>query len=1565
MKLTKIKVFLAFVWVGIAQQNMMAQCPFTIPSQSFCVGSAVVFEGVGFGNEQWWNFNKEDSIQKDTAKRVTYKFNTPGIKTITYKVNLAGNICTFSQNIEIYAPPVVKLTLLDKDTQCFRNNVFRLLDSSYSKSGSGLHGFTQLETINNFDKVIPGTIRNLSFRAKNGPSDSIYYFVEDDNGCSADFKFNSKSVVRKYYSVSPLNISKNTYCDSAKVLLKVFKKDIQNFKSLSWNSGNGSVKNNLDSSVVFDYVLSSNEWTKKITPALFTADPNGCLDTFKFASIELFNTKIDIIASANSVCYSNADVLFSAKPSPISAQKILWNFGDPNSGPNNFNNRSLTPSHRFTNLGAFKVKLNLDLGFCGLKEYYDTIEVVGTNSSIEKTNKRIAQAQSFNPDPNKPLTVNFSNFTTFYHNDNTPENDDSTILIVGKRRHVFNAAGNSINPKNYVESVNRGNSNVNRFWDFDDKYALPCTTDSKNNVNKFCNCNITKDSLPTHQFPAWNKILIDYFSNTPMQLGNFNLNTQTLSNQFVYASDTFQIADDSLLIVPNNSTAIGQSNSGIYKNLKGKKYLAVNGLKGKSEYSFDHPASVQIPSGVSIQKGKVGVSGTTLLAGPATISVNHGDKLILDDNTDTVTFDLKLFVKRDTFPISFLPYFKNFYGVKKISTFKKTFSGTKNIDYVINPNVYFDLYYANHCKSSTVALKHTDVNKNCTVVNTKIIANEPLKAKGKNRGIIVSGQICDIDLNVNQGITFDLSYLQPGNSFTDIQINFDSACGKNKFTPLADLISTASGLPMSLSWSNYQQGGMLPNKFYNSYNTGNYCTTDGNITVGVIVGSGDDGTGKPTHRDTQWYHHILKKPMLDARFQMLNYKKLSNANKICRKDSIYIGKDSNNKMPVSEISEATYKIETANAGASASNHYSVTVKEKYLRNVYLPNRSKSKLYNILVLQRSIEKPFLNKLGWQDGKEKLLKSDTIVTAEISSWDTIADFNSAMSILAPRLLANSVDPFSITPKAFYKMIWNGKGTIGNFASGARGFIDTAGIGNLIQVKFEQKQKVILDPHDTAFFPSTKFKTFGNAYLFEPEFAGYYVASLTLKSVNGQCESFNAQNFIVGFHIDLKYKDSIIEVSKGNNTTVQLDMYYFHNDPLNFGVLDLNDYWRDGTRQLQAATGIKNREGVVKWDWNRADDDPSDTTTIFGGAPYGGKVIGPKNGYIVLGGAAGLYYKDTGSYNWCLTTKDSTGCRDTVCRQIQVYSITPSAQQLNVVAVDNEFAPTVAIQYNEELLLPQLLANHVATQLKPEQIDDYVSHLEIHWRDGAISHAYRNDKNEPGLSGEYRHKYYVPGNYEIVLYSETKSGKLDSFKFIQKVPGLTTKLTIADSINQKITLCENKSIAYKKEFNQASAAAKWHIDYGDKKNEIVDFANRNTNQNKTYTTSGKYIPRINMVDTVRFNSSLLLWCSVTYPNSRSGADNPEVKVINCNNINSKNAILTNWKVFPNPGSTELNITNVEKLKLLRVIDNIGRLVMEVDLTAQNTGRITVSELKSGLYMLQLIDQENKEYSTTWMKQ
>ena len=140
---------------------------------------------------------------------------------------------------------------------------------------------------------------------------------------------------------------------------------------------------------------------------------DGCKDSFILkASAEVVKSEATILADRDSTCISDPEIKFTVDQIPFGATGFLWNFGDPPSGPQNTNNRTWSPPHTFTGLGPYQIKLTYAVNCGGRirnKVIYDTIMILGPQSTIEIPFNRIAEYEVFQCPKDVQDTVHFKN----------------------------------------------------------------------------------------------------------------------------------------------------------------------------------------------------------------------------------------------------------------------------------------------------------------------------------------------------------------------------------------------------------------------------------------------------------------------------------------------------------------------------------------------------------------------------------------------------------------------------------------------------------------------------------------------------------------------------------------------------------------------------------------------------------------------------------------------------------------------------------------------------------------------------------------------------------------------------------------------------------------------------------------------------------------------------------------------------------------------------------------------------------------------------------------------------
>ncbi len=1443
-----------------------------------CAGNSLRFNGSLSGTTHDWIF--EDATgSKFTSSgniNVNFAFLKDGASKVTYITTVNGSKCTTSLNINIKQSPKIRIKLTTLQTQCFENNSFCFSDSSYNPNGAKIKTLKyEISDGQIFENNIASNITKSQFcfslKNQTGGTYNVKYKIIDENGCQDTTMLNGAIIVRGKIGAS-FSSNKPVACDSVMATIKNKSLILQkNVKTITWNWGDGTTD--------ITWGPDITHWFRKkgvFNSQLIIQTIDGCIDTFKMqGTATVYKTTVKINSDKDSTCISNPTVKFSVDEIPSSPSGLLWNFGDPNSGPQNSNNKSWSPEHSFTGLGPFLIKLTVNNTICGTKSYFDTVTILGPSSAIESAFQRVADYETYQCPKDVMDTVHFrKNLSTFYHNDKNYTDDDSMFYKNGTRviGHNFQWLDPSTkkNPKQIWQKPIRNSVNTSgiksvyagteapgggfdplkrergtavRLWDFGDNYAPRCTTDTRIKKNIRVNCNFTKDSTPNHYYKSWDQLMLSQFKNTPMEDALFIESTGTCKKVNVWADSIFWVVRDTYILVPNSVSDLNDQKVSKYVGNKLTTFWKEKGLRGICERYIENYVDIALNTGDSVY-----INGV-LKKGPTTFSAKPGQTLNIKSKTDSATFWFTPFVVLDTIPNNFLKI-RQSRGENpvKITSFKRKPAAPlkMGVDYFINFNRFRELYYAKIPQCNVVKLIHKEtVNSlKCESEATKQLSLMHANAGGVGSGMIKDAVECLGNANPSYGVSFLLGGLKPGCTFSEIKINYDTTCGNSasNWNELSSL--SPGGRPLSPPlpfWSTgYQIAGNVPNKYSHTYNANDVCGKNGCVTVGIIVGNGIAAPGgnsatRPLCSDTQYYANFACFPIIDPSFKVLNIKQNKDGNyKICKNNSVMISPSANNLSQIKDLKTIRYGISTGNAGPNFANSSNTYIQEDYHHNqIKVPGKNPNYLYNYIVITRSKDQPkqIPCSQDWEDGQLTLLKKpDTIFTCEYKKFKLAADVSKVWDNIKVKLESRGFDPYSLADTQIAKLIWNGKGIIGNSTSGAFGCIDTAGIGQNIQYYFvpDISTKTILHYRDsslrpidlnTYYDPFTKKVKTSNAYKFDTKWSGYHILFCSVVSKNGLCEQFAATPIIVGFSNNLRLSDSIVPKRYGNALIASTDFRYFSTDPMNYGTWDWKyqwnsdpnqnpngyDYWRDPTRISRSAAGDTNVERFTRWDWNKSDDKSS---TPFGGSPYGLTGVGTTNNpWIQLGGGGIYYHKDTGVYTLRVASADSTGCRDTSSIRIFVtealanFKLTESYEACN---------NTFTMNDQSKLLDPCSWAQKSCNGEKSEC--DFINHWEIHWGDNTIDTFNRSTSSEIGIPYSVSHSYKSNGWYKIIYKIRTHRGDFDTMARFVNVKGVRPKFEFTNFSGNEITICRGDEISFTNKSDSASINSEWSWNFGD---------------------------------------------------------------------------------------------------------------------------------------------------------
>jgi PKD repeat protein len=580
-----------------------AQCSITVGS-SPCVGEPVLFNCNAIGGKNFsWNFNSEGV--NTSLCNPTFVFNSAGTKKIDLTLTLAnGNTCNATIDIVVKPKPIINITRVVNKTQCFANNSFCFDDKSISGEVAGNICRTRVVFDDGVSYTFNGNGPRTFCHSFGNPAGGTYGMtveLEDCNGCLTKSRINEVAVVHPSMGLS-FSSPRPQACDSVRLCVTNNSVvPLDSVISYVWDWGDGQT--------TFGTSVTTGNWKPIVCHWFKTQGPNGgsfntkltvktkdgCEESFTFnASATNIVAKPIVVADYDSVCYSAPTIQFRLRDGPVpQATNPLYNFGDPNSGPQNILRQWGGP-HTFTTVGPFKINFSYQhpIPGCG-RTIYDTILIIGPQSAIEGPPPAGMEwlIDSLRYQCVIKDTVKFKNFSKFYHNDRDMTDDDSLTIVTQDSIMVIKATGARVTNPNIAfnpsihdwvkpgfnaplvhgfnnrpngqtslthHNQRRGNSCTIRKWDFDDDYCEKCTTDTKNGVNAVTgintirNCKFSKDTLPQHWYSPWDSIYMSEFSTRPESILRYDRDSGLCYQRNLLASDSIAIIRDTFLYYGNN-----------------------------------------------------------------------------------------------------------------------------------------------------------------------------------------------------------------------------------------------------------------------------------------------------------------------------------------------------------------------------------------------------------------------------------------------------------------------------------------------------------------------------------------------------------------------------------------------------------------------------------------------------------------------------------------------------------------------------------------------------------------------------------------------------------------------------------------------------------------------------------------------------------------------------------------------------------------------------------------------------------------------------------------------------
>jgi hypothetical protein len=72
----------------------------------------------------------------------------------------------------------------------------------------------------------------------------------------------------------------------------------------------------------------------------------------------------------------------------------------------------------------------------------------------------------------------------------------------------------------------------------------------------------------------------------------------------------------------------------------------------------------------------------------------------------------------------------------------------------------------------------------------------------------------------------------------------------------------------------------------------------------------------------------------------------------------------------------------------------------------------------------------------------------------------------------------------------------------------------------------------------------------------------------------------------------------------------------------------------------------------------------------------------------------------------------------------------------------------------------------------------------------------------------------------------------------------------------------------------------------------------------------------------------------------------------------------VYPNPAKSTLNIT-CNKIKQITVVDALGKTAIQKEASSVNNMQLNIEKLQKGIYLIKVLNSNNKVYTTKFIKE
>ncbi len=1006
----------------------------------------------------------------------------------------------------------------------------------------------------------------------------------------------------------------------------------------------------------------------------------------------------------------------------------------------------------------------------------------------------------------------------FYHNDDDYTDDDSLFSEqAGKFIHAFRRekiTSKFVSIDAYDQD--RGNSNINRTWDFDDNYCQPCTKDSKKNQNTWLNCKYSKDSIDIHWYTPWDSIYRYLYAKKSFSLPYFDKVAKNCASISVWSTDSLTMVRDTVLYYGKNKLGSSARDSVLFKSIVQKREIP-RGQSGDGILDLPFAMQIYIGGGSKILIDKRDGSPQFQLNGPQFYNAPKDYRIITGPN-DSCLFVYALEFHQDSLLADMV---QPWHRVIKRVPVAGYLAGDS-----INPALHRQLFYDRvpMCFNMLLSLKDTVHPFKCESRKGTYLALLPPSAKR----LRIDDHFCYG--YGNKVINFKLDDTKPGCVSSFVKFNPDYIHKPDQWLLVNDLyygdVMMGTFNAPEKKYPGYAADGPNVNRFFWLFNDSN--TTGRNpqsVNVALIIGNGVD----PGYcLDTVYYPNFATFPKLDASIVFAGSN--STLAHMCTDTFIYVTAPNTNSSD---------KLLADGSGWLMVNGLGDTTEmilEYYFRVKDNP-RYPGKKVNYTVIER---------YRLDKGLQKLYRTDTLFTAIVHAWNTVALPGVGFSKLR-RDLANigmNIDDFKDTE--VMDLIWNRVGTKGIPSTGSKGCIDTTGYGHELDYYQQVTSSTMLHYRDTSLLPADSTLINGKmykTYAFRPDRKGTYnIYRSVMSYFPTYCPLEDRVDLVVGFYAKVTFADSII--CRGQVLEAVPFFRYYDVNPNTFGMIDSTDYWY----LRRNLAGQDDVEGYTIWDFNKDDDSKAKPSTIFGSMPYAKRGY-PKPSMLLGNEPGGIYYHQPGLYKLRIATSDSNGCVDTLSQNIYVTG--PKA---------GFYLDQVKPECNT--IIELFDTSYIIDPCVKRGLDpcDFIYKWTIKWGDGSEVEYLKATPKQIG------HDYGINGHYRIVLIIESVLGCRDTVFHDLFIPGPLPSFVP----ETKLVICVNDSVKFRNTTQAFGISSQWIWNFGDGFYTPAFDTSSIYHQYKQTGRFDVYLTQYDRLDTTG------KYCGATFPNTSKGQLKVTVEVL-----------------------------------------------------------------------------------------